>query len=326
MNLNSYSLPTLQSSFFHNHFHRLKNNKTCVIIVGATAAGKTSAAVEIAQHFKTQIISADSRQCYKELNIGVAKPSANQLQQIKHYFINSHSITNNVNAKAFEEYALQKADMIFKDNDVAVIVGGTGLYIKAFCEGMDEVPETDPQIRTEINENYLSHGIEWLSKEVEKTDPLFYSKGEIKNPQRMLRALEVILSTGRSIIEYQSYKKIQRDFKIIKVGLQLSKEQLHQNINNRVDEMIKQGLVDEVKALLPFKTLNALQTVGYKELFDHLDKKNVLQDAIEKIKINTRQYAKRQMTWFKKDKEIKWFSPADLLQIKTDLLQSVNKQ
>lgn len=283
-------------------------NKTCVIIVGPTAVGKTSLAIELAQHFSSEIISADSRQCYKELNMGVAKPSAEQLQKVKHWFINSHSVVDEVNSKVFEVYALQKAEEVFKHDHLAVMVGGTGLYIKAFCEGMDEVPVIDPQIREDLITGFKKNGLQWLQKEVEKNDPLFFSKGEIQNPQRMIRALEVKLSTGRSILEFQSHQKKERNFKIVKIGLELPKEELHQNINKRVDDMMNSGLLDEVKSLSSFKHLNALQTVGYRELFDHLEGKITLADAIEQIKTNTRQYAKRQMTWFKKDKDVKWLS------------------
>ncbi|MGI8582328.1 MAG: tRNA (adenosine(37)-N6)-dimethylallyltransferase MiaA [Chitinophagaceae bacterium] len=288
-------------------------NKISVVIVGPTAVGKTSFAITLAQHFNTQIISADSRQCYKELNIGVAKPSTEKLQKVKHYFINSHSIHDEVNAKVFEEYSLLKAKEIFKNNDAAITVGGTGLFIKAFCEGMDEVPVIETAIRNTIVTNYNNGGLEWLIGEVKKTDPIFFFRGEIKNPQRMMRALEVKFSTGRSIIEFQSHKKKERYFKIFKIGLELQKEELYQNINNRVEAMMKNGLLNEVKSLYPFKNLNALQTVGYKELFDHIEGKMSLEKAIEQIKINTRHYAKRQMTWFKKDKDVTWFSAADSL-------------
>lgn len=290
-------------------------NKTCVVIVGPTAVGKTKVAIDIAQKFNTEIISADSRQCYKELNIGVAKPSPEELKIIKHYFINSHSIHEEVNAKVFEDYSLQKINDIFQLNDIAVMVGGTGLYIKVFCEGMDEVPEADDEVRDKIVSAYEENGLEWLQSEIEKHDPLFFSKGEIKNPQRMMRALEVKLSTGRSIFEFQFKEKKERDFKIIKIGLELSREDLYQNINNRVEEMMKNGLLNEVKSLYSFKELNALHTVGYRELFNFLEAKISLDEAVEKIKQNTRQYAKRQMTWFKRDKEIKWFYPGDLLKI-----------
>jgi len=284
-------------------------NKTCIVIVGPTAVGKTSLAIEVAQHFHTKIISADSRQCYKELNIGVAKPTPDQLRQVEHYFINSHTINEEVNAAIFEQYALKKAAAIFKDNDFAVMVGGTGLYVRTFCNGIDEVPVVDPVIREKIIADFEWEGLEWLQNEVLKIDPLYFEKGETKNPQRLMRALEVKLSTGRSIIEFQTQQKKQRDFNIIKIGLELPKEQLHRNINSRVDAMIKAGLLAEVKKLLPFKKLNALQTVGYRELFGHIAGDLLLEDAVEIIKINTRQYAKRQMTWFKKEEEVKWCEP-----------------
>lgn len=284
-------------------------NKTCIVIVRSTAVGKTSLAIQVAKHFNTKIISADSRQCFKELNIGVAKPSAEELKQVEHYFISSHSIKDEMNTAVFEQYALDRAVEIFKDNDVAVVVGGTGLYVKTFCQGIDEVPVIDEKIRKKINAEYDWEGLEWLQKEVEKNDPLYYTTGEIKNPHRLLRALEVKLSTGKSIIEFQTQQKKQRDFNIIKIGLELPKEQLHKNINSRVDAMMKAGLLDEVKKLQPYKKLKALQTVGYRELFGHLSGDLLLEDAIEIIKINTRQYAKRQMTWFKKDEEVIWSAP-----------------
>ena len=284
-------------------------NKTCIVIVGPTAVGKTSLAVKIAQQFQTKIISADSRQCFKELNIGVAKPSADELKLVEHFFISSHSIHDNVNAAVFEQYALQKVNDIFRNNDVALMVGGTGLYVKAFCQGIDEVPVIDPAVRKEIQANYEWEGLEWLQKQVEKNDPVYFAKGETKNPQRLIRALEVKLSTGRSIMVFQTQQKKKRDFNIIKLGLSLPREQLYKNINSRVDAMISAGLVEEVKSLLPYKKLNALQTVGYRELFGHLSGDLSLPDAIEIIKINTRQYAKRQMTWFRKDEEVKWCAP-----------------
>ena len=284
-------------------------NKTCIVIVGPTAVGKTALAVQTALHFKTEIVSADSRQCFKELNIGVAKPSAEELQQVKHHFINSHSIKEEMNAAIYEQYALGKIAEIFKTHDVAVMVGGTGLYVKTFCNGIDEVPVIDEKIRAKINADFEWEGLEWLQKEVEKNDPLYYAQGEIKNPHRLLRALEVKLSTGKSIIEFRTQQKKYRPFNIIKIGLEIPKEQLHKNINGRVDAMMKAGFLEEVKKLVPHKKLNALQTVGYRELFGHLIGDLVLEDAVEAIKINTRQYAKRQMTWFKKDEEVMWCEP-----------------
>ena len=276
------------------------NKKTCIIISGPTAVGKTSYGIELALKYNTQIISADSRQCFKELNIGVAKPSKKQLGKVKHYFIDSHSIHEEINVKIFEEYALKAVEEIFKNNDVAVMVGGTGLYIKAFAEGLDEIPEVNETIRKKINEEYSAHGIDWLRDEIKLNDPDFFSKGEMQNPQRMLRALEVNLSTGKSILNFHSQKKIKRDFEIRNILLELPREQLYKNINHRVDEMMQAGLLKEAENLFSFKNLNALQTVGYKELFDFFEEKYSLEKAVEEIKKNTRHYAKRQMTWFKR--------------------------
>ena len=294
------------SEFFTNS---TELKKTCILIVGPTAVGKTSIAIKVAQHFNTEIISADSRQCFKELNIGVAKPSSEELASVKHHFINSHSIKEEVNAAVFEQYALDKIGEIFKKNDFAVMAGGTGLYVRSFCNGIDEVPVIKPEIREKIIADFEWEGLEWLQKEVEKKDPLYFAKGEMKNPQRMMRALEVKLSTGRSIIEFHTQLKKQRDFYIIKIGLELPKDELQRNINKRMDAMMQQGLLAEVKKLEPFKKLNALQTVGYRELFGYLSGDLLLEDAVEIIKINTRQYAKRQMTWFRKDTEIQWREP-----------------
>jgi tRNA dimethylallyltransferase len=279
------------------------NTKTCIIVSGPTAVGKTSHAIELALKHNTKIISADSRQCFKQLNIGVAKPSVEQLEKVKHYFINTHSINEEVNAKIFEEYALNAVNEIFEKNDLAVMVGGTGLYIKAFMEGLDGIPEIDESARKEINENYLAKGFDWLQNELKKNDPVFFAKGEMQNPQRMLRALEVKLSTGKSISDFHSQKKVKRNFEIKVRLLELPREQLYNKINLRVDQMMESGLLKEAGSLYPYKHLNALQTVGYKELFDYFDGNISLQKAIEEIKKNTRHYAKRQMTWFKKNIE-----------------------
>lgn len=282
-------------------------NHTCIVIVGPTAVGKTALAIELARHFSTEIISCDSRQCFKELNIGVAKPSADELAAVKHYFINTHSVHDTVNAVTFEQYALEKIKHIFSNNRVAVMVGGTGLYVKAFCDGIDEVPEVDISIRTAIIENYKSKGLEWLQDQVKANDTRFFTEGEMKNPQRMMRALEVKLSTGRCILDYHARQKKERDFTIIKTGLELPRPVLIERINKRVDMMMQDGLEEEARALYPYKELNALQTVGYRELFSHFNNETTLLQAVESIKINTRQYAKRQMTWFKKDADIRWY-------------------
>ena len=276
------------------------NKKTCIIITGPTAVGKTAIAIQLAEEYKTSIISADSRQCYKEVNIGVAKPTPEQLQQVPHYFINTHSITEEVSAAGFEHYAINTIKSIFKENDIAIVAGGTGLYIKAFCEGLDSIPPVDAAIRGEIISKYEEYGIVWLQTHLKESDPLFFTVGEMENPQRMMRALEVKLSTGISIREYQQGKKTIRDFTIIKIGLELPKEILLQQIDQRVDEMMETGLLDEVKSLRAYRTLNALQTVGYNELFNYIDGAVTLEQAVSLIKQHTRQYAKRQITWFKK--------------------------
>lgn len=277
------------------------NRKTCIIISGPTAVGKTSYGIELALKHNTQIISADSRQCFKELNIGVAKPSSQQLEKVKHYFINTHSIHDEINAKVFEEYSLNAVQEIFKNNDVAIMVGGTGLYIKAFCEGLDEIPNADEKIRKEINEHYNIEGLSWLQNEIKINDSTFFLNGEMQNPRRMLRALEVKLSTGKSILDFQSGKKVKRDFEIKNIVLELPREQLYNNINHRVDQMMEEGLLQEAESLFRYWQLNALQTVGYKELFDYMEGKYSLPQAIDEIKKNTRHFAKRQMTWFKKN-------------------------
>lgn len=278
------------------------NKKTCIVISGPTAVGKTSYGINLALTYNTQIISADSRQCFKELNIGVAKPSQEQLQKVKHYFINTHSIHEEVNVKIFEEYALKAAAEIFENNDIAIMVGGTGLYIKAFIEGMDDMPQVSENIHKEINEKYHLHGFLWLLNEIKLHDPDFYTKGEMQNPQRMLRALEIKMSTGKSILDFHLGKKAKRNFEIQNIVLELTREQLYHNINNRVDQMMKEGFLKEAENLFPYRNLNALQTVGYKELFGYFDGKFSLEKAIEEIKKNTRHYAKRQMTWLGKYK------------------------
>lgn len=283
------------------------NQKNCIIICGPTASGKTELAIQLAQYFNTSIISADSRQCFKELNIGVAKPSAEELITVYHYFINSHSIQDEVTAVTFEQYALNAAKQIFLQNDIAVMAGGTGLYIKAFTEGLDAIPEVSAEVRTSIQQQYEEDGIEWLQNEIKKHDPAFFSSGEMQNPQRLMRALEVFSATGKSITKFQIASKKERPFNIIKIGLEVNREILYNRINQRVDAMIQHGLEFEAEALLPHRNLNALQTVGYTEWFDYFDGNTSKEKAINLIKQNTRHYAKRQLTWFKRDKEIEWF-------------------
>jgi tRNA dimethylallyltransferase len=289
--------------------------KTVIIIAGPTAAGKTVLSLEIARYFQTTIISADSRQCFRELNIGVAKPSVAELLSVKQEFINSHSIHEEVNAALFEQLALQWAGEIFSRKDVLVMVGGTGLYLKAFCEGLDAVPPADEQRRIDIRQQYNLNGLPWLQEQIRLRDPVFFEKGEIHNPYRMMRALEVIESTGNSILSFHQSAKKDRPFRICFFGLQVPKETLYRRINERVDMMMDAGLLEEVRSLVPFRHLNALQTVGYTELFEYLDGEWDLPDSISLIKQHTRHYAKRQMTWFRKNQSIQWLENNSLQEV-----------
>ncbi len=277
-------------------------------MVGPTAVGKTSFAIALAKAFNTEIISADARQCYKEMNIGVARPSVDELKAVTHHFIASHSITENINASYFENWALDKVESLFSTKDAIVMVGGTGLYIKAFCEGLDLIPAIDAEIRENIIAQYEKLGMRWLQKEVSVKDPQYWEKGEQKNPQRLMRALEVMLGTGSSIISFQNKKAVERPFKMVKIGLELDREELYQRINDRVLNMIELGLENEVKSLEAYAHLNALQTVGYSEWKDYFEQKISKEKVIENIQQNTRHYAKRQMTWFKRDPAITWFN------------------
>jgi tRNA dimethylallyltransferase len=282
---------------------------TVYIVVGPTAVGKTKYAIELAQQLKTEIISADARQCYQELNIGVARPSSLELATVPHHFIASHSIQDTVNAGVFEQYALAKATELLTKFGSAVMVGGTGLYIKAFLEGMDQIPSIDPAIRIQIQQDVLTKGIEWLQDQVKQLDSAYWAiadQGEQQNTQRLSRALEVMTGTGQSILSFQNQTKKVRPFNIQKIGIEMPRAQLYDRINQRVYQMDQMGLEEEVKALRPQFHLNALQTVGYQEWLPYLEGKQSKEAVIQAIQQNTRHYAKRQMTWFKKDPEIKW--------------------
>jgi tRNA dimethylallyltransferase len=273
--------------------------------------GKTEVAIKLARSLGTAVISADSRQCYREMNIGTAKPSANELQGVSHYFLDAFPVTQVLSAADFERLALTYLEEIFTGNNAAVVCGGTGLYIKALAEGLDEMPGIDEAIATQAEADYKQLGMGWLSKAVEQEDPEFYSSAETGNPARLLRALTFIRSNGKSINHYRSGTVKKRPFKMIKVGLELPRELLYERINQRVDGMMARGLLAEVEGLMAYKEFKSLQTVGYAELFDYLEGKCSLADAIGKIKQHTRNYAKRQLTWFKKDKEITWFDARD---------------
>lgn len=276
------------------------NPKKCIVISGPTASGKTAYAISLALKYNTCIISADSRQCFSELNIGVARPTPDELEKVKHYFIGNLSITDEVNVKIFEQYALEKIQKIFEEHDVAIVAGGTGLYIKAFCEGLDDIPGTTPELQNSIRENYKIYGTPWLEEQLKTHDPYFAQKGEMKNPHRMMRALEVVLSTGQSVLEFHSKIKVKRPFLIEHHYMAVPRGLLYDRINNRVDMMIANGLIEEAQNLIKYRHLNALQTVGYKELFEYFEGKISLEKAVDDIRKNTRHFAKRQVTWFKK--------------------------
>lgn len=284
---------------------------TVIAVVGPTAVGKTALSIQLAQRFHTEVLSADSRQCYRELNIGVARPSDSELQLVPHHFIGSHSIQDEVTAADYESFALDCSSRIFQTHDQLVLVGGTGLYLKAFAAGLDPIPEVEPEIRRQVIDLYSNQGIEALQAELIALDPRFSREGEMQNPQRMMRALEVVRATGQSILTFRTGAEKLRPFAIRWVGLELPREALIRRIDVRVDEMMQAGLLDEAKALYPHRSLNALQTVGYRELFDHLEGICSLEEAVERIKISTRQYAKRQLTWFRKMPGVQWFHPSD---------------
>lgn len=284
---------------------------TVYIIVGPTAVGKTKYAIDLAKKLNTEIISADARQCYQELNIGVARPSMEELVSVPHHFIASHSIQDTVNAGVFETYALAKTESLLAQFGSVVMVGGTGLYIKAFAEGIDSIPAIDPAIRVQIQNEVFNKGIGWLQEQVESLDPKYWAAadlGEQQNTQRLSRALEVILGTGQSILDFQQQQKQNRPFAIEKIGLDMPRAQLYDRINQRVVQMVGMGLEEEVKALLPQFHLNALQTVGYQEWVPYFNGEQPKEAVIQAIQQNTRHYAKRQMTWFKKDLNIQWIS------------------
>ena len=284
-------------------------SKNLIVIVGPTAVGKTAMSIAIAKAFDCPVVSADSRQFFKEMNIGTAKPTEAEIQGVIHYFINSHSITDDFNVGKYETEAIALLEKLFQTNEKIILVGGSGLYIDAVCKGFDELPEADEEIRNKINLLLKTDGIEGLQELLKELDISYYNKVDLQNPQRLSRALEVCLTTGKPYSELRKGKAKKRNFNIIKVGINTSRELLYDRINKRVDEMMKDGLLNEVKSLQDFKHLNALQTVGYKELFDHLENKLDLNSAIELIKQNSRRFAKRQLTWFHRDEEIKWFEP-----------------
>lgn len=281
--------------------------KYLITIIGPTAIGKTSLAIEVARHFKCDIISADSRQFFKEMAIGTAVPSKSELEAAKHYFIQNISIFDEYTVGDFERDAIAKLEELYHTNDFAVMVGGSGLYIDAVLKGFDDFPDIDPSVRETIIRNYEERGLEYLQTELAKLDPVHYERVAKENPQRLMRALEVCIGTGKPYSSFLNLKKNTRNFTPVIIGLEADREVMYSRINQRVDIMVEQGLVAEARALYPHKDLNALQTVGYRELFSYFDGTLTLDEAIEEIKKNTRRFAKRQMTWFRRTEDAKWF-------------------
>jgi tRNA dimethylallyltransferase len=291
------------------------SKKKLIVIVGPTAVGKTACAILIANHFRTEIISADSRQIYKELTIGTAKPTEAELKQVLHHFIDSHSIRDDYDAASYGEAALQLTHSLFETNDFVVVCGGSGLYIKALLEGFDDIPEVPDEIRDQLIEEFEAKGLLWLQNKMRELDPEHFKKIDQKNPVRLMRALEVRIATGKSISEYQVSVKKQHPFIIVKIGLEVERSVLYKRIDERMDQMIESGLFEEAKQLQAYQHFNALQTVGYREIFDHLDGKYDREEAIRLLKRNSRRYAKRQLTWFKRDEQIRWFKPDQVKEI-----------
>lgn len=293
-----------------------KNTKKVIIIVGPTAIGKTALSIQIAQLLNTEIISCDSRQFYKELLVGAAPPSEQELSQVKHHFIQHLSVKEDYNAGTFELDAIAKIEELHQIKDTVVIVGGSGLYVNAICKGFDKMPETPTRIRTALNDEFHKKGIIWLQEKVKEIDPVFFENCDTKNPQRLLRALEIHEATGEKFSSFKSDTAKVRPFEIIKIGLTIDRALLYERINTRVDNMLENGLLEEVESLIPFQKKNALQTVGYKEIFAFYNNECTLEKAVENIKKNTRRFAKRQLTWFRKDENTKWFEPNQLDEIK----------
>lgn len=288
------------------------NKPTLIVIVGPTGSGKTDMSIEIARRFGAPIISTDSRQFFKGMAIGTAQPSEDQLSAVKHYFIANKPITEHYTCGKYEQEALELLDELFLQREVVVAVGGSGLYIDALCNGMDSLPDIDPDLREDLARRLNSEGIEPLVDQLQELDPSFYEVVDRSNPKRVLRALEVCLQTGRPYSELRSGEAKERPFNIIKIGVNMDRAVLYDRINRRVDMMIEAGLEAEARALYPFRDLNSLQTVGYREIFDYFDDTITLCEAIELIKRNSRRYAKRQMTWFNRDASTRWFSPKEI--------------
>jgi tRNA dimethylallyltransferase len=301
--------------------HRPNTTKTLIVIAGPTAVGKTAVSIKLAQQLHTEIVSADSRQFYREMSIGTAKPNDEELAAVKHHFINSNSIAEKFSVGDYEKQCLQLLDKLFETHDKVVLVGGSGLFIQAITKGFDNLPVADTAIREQLNTELAEKGIQFLQERLKSADPDYYKQVDLNNPQRLIRALEVFESTGKPFSSYRKAVINKRPFRVIEIGLDLPREILYDRINRRVDIMANEGLVEEVRLLLPYRHLNALNTVGYSELFDYFDGKFGLDTAVALIKQNTRRFAKRQLTWFRKDKEVKW-----LMANRLDLVDAILRE
>ena len=287
------------------------STKRLIVIVGPTGSGKTDLSITVAEHFAAPIISTDSRQFYRGIPIGTAQPDAEQLKRVEHHFIASRELTDDFNCGAYETEALQCLEYLFQKHDVVVAVGGSGLYVKALCEGMDNMPEVTPELRESLTQRLSNESLEALCKELKVRDPEFYEQVDLKNQARVLRALEVCIASGKPYSSFRTGEKRKRDFDIVKIGVDMPREVLYERIDRRVDIMIEQGLEQEARSVSHLRHLNSLQTVGYREMFDYFDGVTTREEAIELIKRNSRRYAKRQLTWFRRDEEIAWFNPKE---------------
>ncbi len=299
--------------------------KHLIVIAGPTGVGKTNTAICIAQHFKTEIVSADSRQIFMETKIGTAVPTDEELQAAKHYLIGTHHISEYYNAWLYEQEALKTITHIFENHDIAILAGGSGLYVDAVCNGIDEIPDIDPSLREKVNQQFEAEGIIGLRQTLKLLDPEYYSIVDLQNPVRLKRAIEICLQAGKPYSELRQSQKRNRPFNIIKIALNLPREKLYERINLRVNQMISSGLEQEVKQLEPLKECMALKTVGYREFFDYFDGKCTKEEAIEKIKQNTRKYAKKQITWLKRNNDYTWFLPTELPQIIAHISTQIEK-
>lgn len=313
-----------EQSFFCSYFvanlHYMA--KTLVVITGPTGVGKTSVSIDIARRYKTEIVSSDSRQLFKELCIGTAVPSEEELRAVKHHFIQTHSIKENYNASRYETEAINLLDQLFKKHDIVLLVGGSMLYIDAVCKGIDIMPDADLEIRQTLKERLEKDGIESLRLQLKQLDPDYYQTVDLKNPARIVHALEISLMTGKPYSSFRTNTNKKRQFSIIKIALDCDRKVLHERINQRVDIMVKDGLIEEAQKVYPHKGLTALNTVGYRELFDFFDGNTTKEKAIELIKRNSRRYARKQLTWFRRDETVKWFTPSQ----GQEIIQYINSQ